>query len=231
MATDEDEIAKNLDNFKSYVGSLGTFLTDAKTQPLELDYMVIQPSTVEAPKGAANFFQTLWHEINSFIQSFIRDYNHMGAMENADTSETISVWVPYGRDQANVIRNLSTNQFTADTKIAVDLKLVTGGTLLPSILAGMGPDVYLGLAQASVINYAIRGALINIEDMEGFADVTQHFNDAAMIVLRTEDENGDMHYYGLPENQEFQMMFVRIDILSELGIDSPHRLKRFGDLQ
>ena len=221
MAMDEDEIAKNLTNLKSYVGSLGTFLTDAKTQPLEIDYLVIQPSTAEEPKGAAGFFKSFWHEICSFYQSFVRDYNHMGAMENTETTESVSVWVPYGRDQANVIRNLSTNQFTTDTKIAVDLKLVTGGTLLPSILAGMGPDVYLGLAQASVINYAIRGALINIEDMEGFAEATANFNDAAMIVLGTEDAEGVLHYYGLPENQEFPMMFVRVDILAELGIEIP----------
>ncbi|MBQ8431581.1 MAG: extracellular solute-binding protein [Clostridia bacterium] len=221
MVADEDAIAKNLDNFKSYVGSLGTFLTDAKTQPLELDYITIQPSTVEPPKGDAGFFKSLIHELSSFIQSFFRDYNHMGAMETSDAVETISVWVPYGRDQANVIRNLSTNQFTQDTKISVDLKLVVGSTLLPSILAGMGPDVYLGLGQASVINYAIRGALINIEDMEGFDEATANFNDAAMLVLGTYDADGELHYYGLPENQEFAMMFVRVDILAELGIEIP----------
>ena len=221
MVADEDAIAKNLNNFKSYVGSLGTFLTDAKTQPLELDYVTIQPSTVEPPAGAAGFFKSLIHELSSFIQSFFRDYNHMGAMENSDATETISVWVPYGRDQANVIRNLSTNQFTQDTKIAVDLKLVVGSTLLPSILAGMGPDVYLGLGQASVINYAIRGALINIEDMKGFDEATANFNDAAMLVLGTYDADGELHYYGLPENQEFAMMFVRVDILAELGIEIP----------
>ncbi|MBQ8416329.1 MAG: hypothetical protein IJX13_05460, partial [Clostridia bacterium] len=66
-------IAKNLDTFKSYVGSLGTFLTDAKTQPLQLDYLSIQPSTEGAPAASANFFQSLWHEIMSFIQSFLRD--------------------------------------------------------------------------------------------------------------------------------------------------------------
>ena len=219
MATDEDQVAKNLTNFKNYVGSLGTFLTDAKTQPLEMDYFVIQSSEKEQPKGAAGFFRSLWHEILCFIQSFFRDYNHMGAMEDSDTDKTISVWVPYGRDQANVIRNLSTNQFTADTKIAVDLKLVTGGTLLPSILAGMGPDVYMGLAQASVINYAIRGALINVEEMDGFGEVVKNFNDAAMVVLGTQDADGVTHYYGLPENQEFAMMFVRIDILASPAVD------------
>jgi ABC-type glycerol-3-phosphate transport system substrate-binding protein len=52
--------------------------------------------------------------------------------------------------------------FTGSTGTAVTLKLVTGGTLLPSILSGKGPDVYIGLASADVINYAIRDAVIGV---------------------------------------------------------------------
>ncbi len=228
MGLDENEIAKNLETFKSYVGSLGTFLTDAMTQPLQLDYLMIQPADAEAPKGAAGFFRTLWHELKSFIQSFFRDYNSMGAMESANgAGETINVWVPYGRDQANVLRNLSTNGFTQQTNIAVDLKLVNGGTLLPSILAGMGPDVYLGLGHETVINYAIRGALLNIETMEHDSvkdferEMLKDFNAAALNVLGIADADNEMHYYGLPETQGFSMMFVRLDVLYNLGIEIP----------
>ncbi|MBQ5833454.1 MAG: extracellular solute-binding protein [Clostridia bacterium] len=227
MVTDEDTIAKNLDTFKSYVGSLGTFLTDAKTQPLQLDYLCIQNSEAEVPKAAANFWQTLVHEVKSFIQSFLRDYNSMGAMGDVDVSESVEVWVPYGRDQANVLRNLSTNNFTPNYDIAVNLKLVNAGTLLPSILAGMGPDIYMGLGDDNVINYAIRGALEQIETLaydsvEAFEEAMyKSYNAAAMVVLGLEDADGDMHYYGLPETQSFSMMFVRKDILAELGIEIP----------
>ena len=221
MGYDEDAIAKNLSNFKSYVGSLGTFLTDAKTQPLQLDYIVIQGTSRKAPKANSNFFVSFAHEFSGFIQSFFRDYNSMGARADASSTESVEVWLAYGRDQAQVIRNLATNDFTANSGIAVDLKLVSGGTLLPSILAGMGPDAYLGLGQADVINYAIRGALMNIEDMEGFDEVSANFNEAAMVVLRMDDADGVSHCYGLPENQQFPMMFVRIDILANLGIEIP----------
>lgn len=221
MGYNEDSIAKNLSNFKSYVGSLGTFLTDAKTQPLQLDYLMIQGHSQKAPKANSNFFVSFAHEFSGFIQSFFRDYNNMGARADASATESVKVWLAYGRDQAQVIRNLATNDFTTNSGIAVDLKLVSGGTLLPSILAGMGPDAYLGLGQADVINYAIRGALMNIEDMEGFDDIVTNFNEAAMVVLRMDDADGDSHCYGLPENQQFPMMFVRIDILANLGIEIP----------
>ena len=233
-------IAKNLDTYKSYVGSLGTFLTDAKTQPLQLDYLTIQSADVEAPKAVPNFFVSFWHETMSFIQSFFRDYNSMGATDDvSEDAHRVNVWVPYGRDQANVIRNLSTNGFTQKYGVAVDLKLVTGGTLLPSILAGMGPDVYIGLDQATVINYAIRGALQSLEGMEGNIktfdelmmfdkpDNERIFNEAATTVLKIADADGDDHYYGLPENQNFSMMFVRLDVLADLDIEIP---KTWSDL-
>ena len=233
MASDEKDVAANLDRLKSYIGTLGTWISDAKTQPLQLDYIVIQGTEAELPKANANFWQALVHEVNSFIQSFFRDYNHMGAVDTEGaTGESLEVWLAYGRDQSQVIRNLVNNEFTPNTNITVDLKLVAGGTLLPSILAKMGPDVYIGIGQGDIINYAIRGALLGIEDCDGFYDValnpeTREFNEAAMTVLGIADAEGVHHYYGLPETQDFPMMFVRTDILSNLDIEIP---KTWDDL-
>ena len=257
MGTDEDEIAKNLESLKSYIGTLGTFLSSAKTQPLEIDYMVIRGSEQYGAnasdynykvKAKANVFQAAWHEIKSFVMSFFRDYNSMGSMSVVDEDESLEVWIATGRDQAQVIRNLVNNEFSpyADVNAkgeyiggtAVDLKLVAGGTLLPSILAGKGPDAYLGLGQGDVINYAIRSALLEVDTIANnvgeqkvkdghlttnteWTDTISSFNDAAMLVLGVENPDGDMHYYGLPEAQGFAMMFVREDILAENDIPVP----------
>ena len=223
---DEDEIAKRLSTLKTYIGSIGTFLSDAKKQPLQLDYLLVQSPDADLPVAEPGFFAKLGHELSSFIQSFFRDYNAMGAMTDIE-GDALEVWVAYGRDQSQVIRNLVTNDFTYNTGIPVDLKLVTGGTLLPSILAGMGPDVYLGMAHGEVINYAIRGALATLDvDSEGnkredFEEVANSFTESAMLVLGIENAEGEMHYYGLPETQSFPMLFVRIDILSNLNIEIP----------
>ena len=224
----ENEIAKNLTQLKSYIGSLGTWISDAKTQPLQIDYLLVQGKGSKIPKAEANFFQAFAHEMGSFFQSFIRNYDRMGATEEYEDDEEgiVEVWLAYGRDQTQVIRNLVNNDFTPEYGTAVNLKLVAGGTLLPSILSKTGPDVYIGLGQADVINYAIRGALMPIENCDGFEDLvtnpeTAEFNEAAMIVLGIEDAVGTMHYYGLPETQSFNMMFVRKDILAELDLDIP----------
>jgi len=221
MGTDDDEVAKNLSTLKGYIGTLGTFLSDVQTQPLQLDYILIQPKGAELPQAEPNFFQSLIHEVKGFFQSFVRDYNNMGALVETD-EESTEVWMASARDQFLIVRNLINNDFTPKNNVPINLKLVAGGTLLPSILSGSGPDVYLGLASGDVINYAIRSALLNIEHFDDFDSFTKdNFNEAAMIVLGMEDADEQMHYYGLPETQSFSMMFVRIDILADLGLDVP----------
>ena len=143
-----------------------------------------------------------------------------------DSEEIVEVWLASGRDQTQVMRSLVNNEFTPQYGRTVNLKLVAGGTLLPSILSKRGPDVYIGLGDDDVINYAIRGALMPIENLDGFDEMvtnpeTRQFNEAAMIVLRLADAAGVEHTYGLPETQSFSMMFVREDILAELGLDIP----------
>ena len=225
MGTNEDEVAKYLDQLKSYIGSLGTWVSDAKTQPLQLDYLIVQPLGDEAPRAKAGFWQALWHELSSFVMSFFRNYDRMGATSEDDGSDaSVDVWIATGRDQAQVLRNLINNDFTPNSEhgTTVNLKLVAGGALLPSVLAGMGPDVYIGIGEDNVINYAIRGALLPIENMKDFEAYTKaNFNDAAMAVLGIEDAEGIYHCYGLPETQNFNMMFVREDILADLGIEIP----------
>ena len=225
MGKNDDEVAKNLEQLKTYIGSLGTWLSDAKTQPLIIDFIQIQPEGAEIPKAKASFWQALLHEISGFFQSFFRNYDRMGAISEIDDKDTdhqvVEVWLAYGRDQSQVIRGLINNDFTPHYNVPINLKLVAGGTLLPSILSKRGPDVYIGLGQGDVINYAIRGALINIENMDGFEEVKSDFNKAAMMVMEIEDAQGVNHCYGLPETQAFNMMFVREDILAQLDIEIP----------
>ena len=329
MGTDEDNVAKYLEQLKSYIGTLGTWVNTNKTQPLEIDYFMIQSADKELPPANSNFFESLWHEITRFFQSFFRNYDRMGATATEDQSgQSVEVWLAKGRDQTQVIRNLINNDFTPQTGYLVDLKLVSGGTLLPSILAGEGPDSYIGIGEGDIINYAIRGALVNIENFDGFYDITSQykmehklitdfieelkaknyimksegnvvkamssdnkamytitynsdgsgktvdhndktvheftkegwlyqtgssfqgnsytyknvldengnkvknenaqFNEAAMFVLGMPDADNVMHYYGLPEEQIFVMMFVRDDILLDLGIPTP---KTWDDIQ
>lgn len=223
MGGDEDEIAKNLTNLKNYIGTMGTWVSNVSAQPLEIDYIRIQGASAELPKANANFFEAIWHEIKMFVGSFFADYNSLGGKGTdgeEKANESITAWIVTGRDQAQIMRNLLDDKFTPQSGVAVELKLVAGGTLLPSILAGVGPDV--ALDGADPIQYAIRGAALPLNDFDTFDEVVSRFNEAAMIPLSLYGKA-----YGLPETQTFSMMFYRKDILADLGLEVP---KTWDDL-
>ena len=222
MGRDEDEIAKNLKTLKSYIGTLGTWLNDSRSQPVMFDYFLIVP--VETTKDEveeagydenANFFEAAWFEIKLFIQSFFTDYSNMGATVATD-EDPVEVWISEGRDQALIIRNLVDSNFTPQQGISVDVKLVAPGTLLPSVLSGLGPDAFIGLGSVDTINYAIRDAVLPLNGFAGFKELEQEFVPEAMLPLTLEGET-----FGIPEKMSFSMMFYRQDILADLGIEIP----------
>lgn len=219
----EDEIAKNMNNLKSYLGTLGTWLYTTERQPLQFDYIMIAPKGTELPAADATFWQAAWFEIKQFFMSFVTDYNSVSSSDGeGSTIGSVSVWYLGGRDRAQILRNMVDNKFTPQTKIAVDLKLVAGG-VLQSVLAGVGPDVAF-LGSSDTINWAIRSALTplnNLIEMDkntnsATAFDADAFNAESMVPLTLYGTQ-----YGLPSQMDFYMMFYRIDIFDELNLECP----------
>ena len=169
------EIAANMSTLKSYLGTLGTWINNSKAASMMVDSIWVIPACQDGaeivadedalPKAKAGFFKSIWFEIQSFFSSFFVNYDQMGLTSIPDENTlNIDVWLATGRDQSQIWRTMidANDGFTHNTGTAVSLKLVTGGTLLPSILSRKGPDVYLGLGAADVINYAIRDAVLGI---------------------------------------------------------------------
>ncbi len=217
MGNDDDEVAPNLAVLKDNIGQLGSWISSTRSQPLTLDYIQIVPAeNVELPKANAGFFASLWHELKSFFMSFVSDYNNLGAMDlNEESSDPVEVWMTAGRDQAQIIRSMLTD-FTADTGVPVNLKLVAVGSLLPATLSNTGPDVSIQNTSADCINYAIRNAVLPLNEMEGFEDVKTRFAESALTPLSLHGKT-----YALPETQTFSMLFVRLDVFAELGMEIP----------
>ncbi len=229
MGNDQDKIAANLTNFKSYIGSLSTWLLTARNQPLEIDYILIQPESVEIPKAKANFWQSLKHEIGAFIMSFFSDYNSLGATEVYDENDhtVIDVWVTTGREQTQIMRQMVDDSFTAQTGEKANLKLVAAGTLLPATLAGVGPDVSM---DGDPVGFGVRGAVKPLNDFEGYDEVATWFHPETIVPLTVYDpdqinphtkEQGYEVVYGLPYTLSFPMLFYRKDVFVDLGLEVP----------
>ena len=229
MGRDEDEIAKNLSKFKSNIGTLGTWMNTARNQPLQVDFFSVQSADAPLPKANANAFQAFAFEMQQFVASFFTDYNSLGS-EAGGAGESISVWVTTGRDQSTIVRQMINDMFTPEYGVPVELKLVAAGTLLPATLAGNGPDVaYMG--GSDPINYAIRNAIQKLDNFDTFDEVCSRFSEEAIVPFTLDvtdnpatpdqDESEAAGVYAIPETQSFSMLFYRMDIFSELGIEVP----------
>ncbi len=182
-------IASQMGTLKDYSASLGTWLSDTQKQPLKIDYIVVQAPSAEVPEAEPGFFASLWYEIKKFIMSFFSDYNSLGSDGEAklETNVDVEVWTMTSRDQAQIIRTMVDDNFTPNYEgINVDIKLVVGGALLPSTLAGTGPDVFIGAAQGDPVNYAIRSAVLSLNSTAGDSNIGYNFNDLENSVWNTD---------------------------------------------
>lgn len=98
----------------------------------------------------------------------------------------------------------------------VTVKLVAPTALLPSTLSGRGPDVALSNAQNIPVDYALRNAVLDLSTFSDFEDVMTRFEESAATPFCYQGKT-----YGLPENQTWPMMFCRMDVLEELGLEPP----------
>ncbi len=220
-----NDIQKHLVPFNGNISALGTWVQSVSAQPLTLDYLIVHSSDVQLPKAHEGFFQGLWKTIRMFFASFQIDYSTIGSVSKDGDKGTITVWIPTpakSRAQANIIEQLISQEFTPQTGINVDLKLVSNSVLLPATLTGNGPDVAMSLDQTLPVNYAERGAVYDISQFSDFNQVAERFQTSAIVPY---DYNGGC--YALPEEQSFLMMFYRTDIFKELGLEVP---KTWGDV-
>ena len=234
MVKNTDNIPKMVSDFKTNVSALGTWISNAQSQPLQLDRIYVTEPDKGTDGKSSSFFAGLGHEFKKLFYSFIVDYNSIGNVaEESKDSKTITVWIGSGRDQANVIKSLIDEKFTPKTGINVNVQLVDMNTLLQATLADQGPDVALQVASSNgavvtsatgttnasndlPVNYGLRNAVVDLSEFEDCEEVMSRFRDSALEPFKYGDS-----LYALPETQNFQMMFYRKDILKELGIEIP----------
>lgn len=208
-----EKIQQRLGSFKSNIGSLSTWLVDIRSQSLELDKLYLYAGETALPRAEGSFLEKAVHEIRAFVSSFLVDYSTIG--DYAASGDAIEVWVQTGRDQANIIKELLGNSFSSDNCAGVNLKLVQG-QLLAATAAGRGPDAVLQVGASEPVNYAVRGAALDLSAFPDYAAVAARFRDSALAPYAFEGG-----IYALPETQTYQVMFYRSDILKELGLAVP----------
>ncbi len=207
-----DDIPSMLGQLKDDITSLSQWMTDYRSQYLEVDIIEIQSADYEFTTVKEGFFGKMKFAFQSFIGSFFEDYNVLSD-ENKDA---LNVWVSLGRDQAQIVKELVDSYFVEETGIPISVNLVQGG-ILEATLAGKGPDVALFIGGDFPIQLAARDCLVDLSQFEDYNEIIKRF--APNIMTLYTYQGG---VYGLPISQNFPMMFCRTDVLQSFGYyDAP----------
>ena len=241
LKEDPEEMKNNLKLFQNNSSALSTWVLGATEHALEIDSFTIHGGSIDE-NAEPSIFVKVYYEIVRFFSTF---YVDTGSIETdivaTEDQTTITVWVPTGRDQAQIIRNLIDENFSIQyPNINVNLQLIPQDVILPSTLAGVGPDVVLQVGQNLVdglsvgssglpMNFAMRGASVDLStfscsnytelcdsNIEEFSTVESWYYPSAFEQVKF---LGGV--YGIPETQEFLMLFYRKDILDNLGLEVP----------
>lgn len=210
------DIPKLLGNFKSNISTIGTYIDAYRAAPVTFDCFEFIGENGTPRRASASFIQSLVHGFQRFVASFTEDYTSIGM--TTGNASTLKVWLPaesVGRDQANILNRLVTNDFTPKHGVGVSVELVNGA-IIESTLAGKGPDIALTRGDTDPVNFAMRGALVDLSKFSDFEEVEAQFAKGALTPFQYKGG-----VYGLPERMTFEMMFCRTDILEELNIEPP----------
>ena len=184
------------------------------TQGLVVDSFYIYSDQDDLPKATGSFFKSLWVGIQRFFISFFDD----SYKTDSSNDEELVVWVNRSRQYADVIQKL-TDAATAtgdlDFKVKVSL-MSDDGKLILANSAGQQPDVALGVSAWIPNDYGMRGMLADLRQFDGYLDLIEQFN-AEQLVPMTYDD----HLYGIPETENFYVLFYRTDTLGKLGLSVP----------
>lgn len=211
---DSYNITKNLSDFKSNISSLCTWMLDAKTQPLKLDYFALSAYDGELKPAQNGFLKNVWYTLQSFIYTFSSDYEHNKRTEKAD--DTITIWMSGSSATFDINNQLIKESFEKEQPdIKVNLRLVSSA-LTEAILSGIGPDLYLGTDSATTMNLAYRNAVVDLSEFADFVDVKQRFRENAFVSVSYKNS-----VYGIPNSQSFSILFYRTDIFEEMELEPP----------
>lgn len=216
---DSENIPKKLSSLKSYLADLSTWSYNTVEQPLEMDYLLISGTNGKNPKINSGFFTKFKFELLKLLASFRSDYGIVG--DYGENEKEITVWLSTGREQLSILKKLADSEFTKETGISVKLALMQA-SLSQAVMAGKNPDVALAVENSTPIDLGYRNSICDLTEFSDFAEVSSSFMPAALIPYTVGEA-----VYALPMTQSFEVMFVRDDIFSRLGLTAPKTWDEF----
>lgn len=220
-----DKIPRGFVNFKDNITTLASSMLAMTETKLDVDYILVQAAGDKIKPDRSNFFKNFKHEAGSFVNSYLYDSASLGSVYKKDSDNLIEVWIVTGRDQSQVLKNMIDDTFTPQHGINVNVKLIKAESLLNAVVAGNGPDVVVSTYQSQPVDYALRNANVDLRMFKDCDEVLSWFMPSA---YEPYEYNGGV--FALPEQQTFNLMFYRKDILEQLNLEVPQTWKELIEI-
>jgi ABC-type glycerol-3-phosphate transport system substrate-binding protein len=233
LRNDIDAIPRRIETLSGTSGSalyrLGIILPLMIQSPLTIDQFYVHGQSTTLPQVQAGFFLTVWVGIQRFFASFFSDQ-----YRDSTNPNEIVVWVSRSRQFVNLLQQMVDAQFTPITGIPVRVNINPNeDKLILASSAGNQPDIAMGIAGWRPYDFAIRNNVYDLSTFSDFKDVSNRFYPGSFLQLIYQDG-----VYGLPETQNFYLLFYRQDIMQRLDLSVPStwndvigilpELQRFG---
>ncbi len=197
----------------SVLQMLSKALLIIKEQKIALDQIILTTDPNLLPVDKPHFIYSAVESLNRFIASF----RQTGGPVNENESKTIDVWVKNSRQYLDVIQTLVDESFTVKTGIEVRLSLMNDQSKLTlANAAGKQPDGVLGVDSFYINDLATRGSLTDLKQFDGINYVLSNIAPGSLIQMIIDDK-----LYGLPQTQDFYVLFYRKDIFKSFGFKVP----------
>lgn len=212
LANDPNQIPNNMNSFTDGSSSvsqlLGTMILTLNANPLGMERLYVGSESTNYPIARSNFFVRLWEGCKRLVISFFnKEYSI-----NVEEEGYLNVWVNRSRQYIEIMQ-----QMADQSGMKVNFSIMPNETKL--ILANASnklPDVALGISNWIPYDLALRGITCDLRQFSGYEELMKQFSPGALIPYVYEDG-----MYGIPETQDFYVIFYRSDIYEMMGLDVP----------
>lgn len=214
FAEDPDLITKSFDALTRVQTNITSFAVTLTDQPLMLDTVMLK-----SPDGT--FGQAgpgLWGQFVYFIKQLIASFTDDHGNTQVVTGQAVEVWTQRNRDYVNLMQQYANEYFTPQTGLTVNVNYIPGqDILILANSAGMQPAVVTGISRDVPFNFALRNAILPLDEFDGYETLRANVTPGAMIPYRFSG-----HEYALPEEVIFNVLFYRQDIFDDYNLTVPH---------
>ena len=213
FANNIDLITNSYDALLRSQTNVASFAVTLTESPLIFDTVMVASPDRGFPRARPSAFGTASFMTRQLVSSFTDDRGTVAVRD----PEVIQVWVQRGRDYINLMQQHANEFFTPYSGIQVSMNFIPDAQLLIlANAAGQQPAVVSGIGRDVPFNFALRNALVPLNQLDGFDQLVQNVPPGSMVSYHFAGNS-----YALPEELIFNVLYFRRDIFDDFNLAPP----------